>query len=341
VLHPLILAIAAVDLCALALVLAAAVTAMRVVIGWSPGSAERAQLALERRSETASLLGRLAWGLTVAAGLLLVAGMAGVLPDLVPGAMCGTGVVRASDGAATRALITRSLAVASLASWHLLDRLDRSSPLAPLRPASARALLLSTPLLVLAVRDTAALFGSLDPYQAVACCSVVYDAVGLDGAGISLAERSWLLPAAGLGALALAAVGALLRWGPTGALRVGSSLAGLLAVVWLPLAVTALISELTPYHYQVLQHHCPWCLFLGEHSMLGYPLFGALAVIALEGPGATLASRVGERVPEVTGEAARRVRSAGLRLLIATVVFALLAGGPALLWRLRHGVWMG
>ena len=342
-LHPLILAIAAVDLCALVLVLAAAAVAVGVVLRWAPGTATRGQLRLERRSEVASMLGRLAWWLTAAGSLLLVAAIAGVLPDLVPGAMCGTGVVNSSDGAATRALITRGLALAGLSAWHLLDRLDRSAPEAPLRPAVARMLLLATPLVVLALRDTWALVVSLDPYRVVSCCAVVYDAAAPDGGLLGLDGVS-------LGSLGFASAGGLLLVAVGFALRARPSLAGvaalarglaLIALLWVPVAALVLVRILAPYHYEVLHHHCPWCLFLGEHGMVGYPLFAALVAVALEVPAAALAGAVGRSRPQVAAAATARVRQAGLRLALAVLVFAALAGGPALLWRLRFGVWMG
>ena len=342
-LHPLILAIAAVDLCALALVVAAGVISLRVVLRWAPGTASRGQLQLERRSEVASVLGRLAWWLVAMASLLLVAAMAGVLPDLVPGAMCGTGVVHASDGAATRALVTRGLALLGLSAWHLLDRLDRSAPEAPLRPAVARTMLLATPLVVLALRDTWALMASLDPYRVVSCCAVVYDAAAPGGGGLGLDGLS-------LGSLAAASVGALLLVAAGLSLRRWPSLAGrgaaaraliLVTLVWVPLTTLVLVRLLAPYHYEVLHHHCPWCLFLGEHGMVGYPLFAALLLVVLEVPAALLSGAVGRARPAVAAEATVRVRQAGLRIVVAVLAFVALAGGPALLWRLRHGVWMG
>jgi hypothetical protein len=343
VLHPLILAVVAVDLCALVLVASAAAISLRVVLRWRPGTASRGQLQLERRSEVASMLGRFAWWLAAAGSLLLVAAIAGVLPDLVPGAMCGTGVVNASDGAATRALVTRGLALAGLSTWHLLDRLDRSAPEAPLRPTVARVMLLATPLLVLALRDTWALFASLDPYRVVSCCAVVYDAAAPDGGLLGLDGLS-------LGSLGFASAGALLLVVAGLALRRRPSLAGvgalarglaLVTLLWVPLTTLVLVRILAPYHYEVLHHHCPWCLFLGEHGMVGYPLFAALLVVALEVPAAALAGAVARSRPDVAAAATARVRQAGLRLVVAVVVFAALAGGPALLWRLRFGVWMG
>ena len=112
------------------------------------------------------------------------------------------------------------------------------------------------------------------------------------------------------------------------------------AVVAVPMAAVGLVRVFSAYHYGVLHHHCPWCLFLAEHWLVGYPLFGALLVVLFDGVGVFLAARVAVREPILHAAGLARVRQGALRLLLAVLVFAVLAGGPALVWRLRYGVWM-
>jgi len=341
VLHPLILAVAVVDLCALALLIPATWTAIRVVREWSPGAADRRQLALERRAEAASLQGRVAWALLLGGGVLFVTGIAAVLPDLVPGAMCGTGVDQATGGSATRAIALRGLAFAALSAWHLVERLDDTVPTAPLRQAAARLLVFATPLVALSIAATIQAYAALDTYGVVECCTVAYDTVALRG---GTAGPAWLpdpLPLAAFagGSVLLVAGGVRMGRGVTrGTLPTGLAVA---VLFWVPLSYLALIRVLAAYHYEVLAHHCPWCLFLGEHHLLGYPLFAALAWAALEGPAAAVAWLVGREVPEVAPAVAKRIRHAGLHLVAAVLSFVALAAGPALAWRLRFGVWMG
>jgi hypothetical protein len=111
--------------------------------------------------------------------------------------------------------------------------------------------------------------------------------------------------------------------------------------VWLPLAAIALTESFAAYYYEVLQHRCPWCLFLPEHGRVGYLLFAALLAAALEGSVALLSAKVGICHPQLSSEAHRRCRTAAVRVSVANVVFFCLAVFPAILWRLRYGVWMG
>jgi hypothetical protein len=74
--------------------------------------------------------------------------------------------------------------------------------------------------------------------------------------------------------------------------------------------------------------------------MVGYPLFGALIVIALETIVVLWLPLLSRPAAELTAVVEQRIRKASLRILGSTVVFLLLSALPALYWRLRYGVWL-
>ena len=119
---------------------------------------------------------------------------------------------------------------------------------------------------------------------------------------------------------------------------------GFLAVItvfWVPIAAITLVRVYAAYFYQVLHHHCPWCLFLPEHKFVGVPLFGALIIIALEGPISYLVVKTAVKYPDLAPRARRRSRLAGLRLFLAAVAYTGMVALPAIYWRLLYGVWIG
>ena len=101
--HPLLIAVVVGDLLGLLLWLVAAATAFRIVIKWVPQSAGREQIQLERRAETARLSAKFSLAVFFLSTVLLIIGLTNVLPEMVPGAMCGTGVLQATDGFGNRA----------------------------------------------------------------------------------------------------------------------------------------------------------------------------------------------------------------------------------------------
>ena len=130
--HPIVLSVIVTELMALAILGAASVGSIRVLLGWTPEDPSRRQLQLERRAEAVSLQARMSVVLFFGATVLLVVAIASVLPGVVPGAMCGTGVLEAMGTAGDRALWLHGLAIAAVWTWLLLDGVNRSSPSAPL-----------------------------------------------------------------------------------------------------------------------------------------------------------------------------------------------------------------
>ena len=339
--HPLLVAVLVIDAVAVVMLVAAAHTALAVVADWQPESAGRKQLDLEARSESARLWSRPAVVFLAVSTGLLVAGIAEVLPAAVPGAMCGTGVLQSMGDSGGEALAFRLAAIAILFSWWVIDRIDRRSPNAPLAIPSARTFLLAVPFVLLGTAKTLHALLSIDIRLPVDCCTALYDRFQAPTgviAATAVPDRFWMGFTLLLGVLLMLAAAGGSR-PPAG--RRASRWVALLCLPWVAVAGVALVRVLAAYHYEVLDHHCPWCLFLPEHGGAGFLLYGSLLVVALEGPVAWLTACLAHRYPDTADAAGERAVSACRRVLTATAVFALGAGLPALLWRLRHGVWMG
>jgi hypothetical protein len=178
---------------------------------------------------------------------------------------------------------------------------------------------------------------------------VVYSQVGSAAQDDNLLNRLDALPAplmTGLLALVSGLILLLLftdrRSGIPKGIHQGTALP-LLAVtaLWLPLAGAVLLTCFAAYHFEVLAHHCPWCLFLPEHRLVGYPLLGAFLVMGMEAPVPWLARRLARGYPDCAPAVARRIERVRIRMALALAVYWLVGGMPALIWRLRYGVWMG
>jgi hypothetical protein len=333
--HPLVLAVLALHVVGLALLAAAATAAFRVVLGWSPEAASAGQLALERAAEAASFQARAALAALAAGDVVLVAAIATALPTLVPGAMCGTGVLEAMRGAGGYALGLDAAALLALVVWRAIDRLDASRPDAPLATTAATALLVAFPAQLAASIATMQALLALDTHHPVDCCSVVYARATPAAASSATEPRLVWIAALGAALLLAAAMIARSRPGPRAALALA-----LVALPWTLLAALALVRVLAAYRYEVLSHECPWCLFLPEHGLVGYPLFGALAVVTGEAVAALTSARVARAAPTTEPAARLRVRDASARIGLATIAFVVLAGWPAVRWYVRFGVWM-
>jgi len=143
--HPLLIAVIVGDLLSLLLWLGAAATAFQIVIKWVPHSAGREQIQLERRAETARLAAKFSLAVFFLSTALFIIGITPVLPAIVPGAMCGTGVLQATDGLVGPALIFRFFVFFIMMLWLTYEKLNLSRPDAPLTRYNSRILLLALP----------------------------------------------------------------------------------------------------------------------------------------------------------------------------------------------------
>ena len=341
-LHPLVLALTAVDLAAVVLMILAGITNAQILVGWQPHDPDSRQLNLERRSEAASMQAQWSVLLFFLGSLLLVMGVSSVLPKLVPGAMCGTGVVQASNGLIGRALFFRLLALLLLSVWQLVDRLHRSLPCSPIVLLTSRLQLLAVPVAGVAIWSTLTALASLDVHTPVDCCSVLFDQIRSTSQAAITTGLSDAFLVRGTCALTSLLMILTIVFATQTKLcnRAIASLIGLLTPITVLMAAVCLVRVLSAYHYGVLHHHCPWCLFLSEHTWVGYPMFGSLIVILLQSGQITVATFLAHSGnllhPHVLGTAQTRARV----MIAGWIVFVLLGVVPPLIWRLEHGVWM-
>jgi hypothetical protein len=330
------------DLMVMLLILSASGTAYRVLLHWNPESADRKQLNLEIASETSSIKVRAGAFALFFSTIVLIMAIANVLPAIVPGAMCGTGVVQATDAMGNRGLVFRFIALFMLFLRCELEKVDWAIPDSLLVQYNARLLLMALPVVFLSMTSTFQAIAGLNIHQPVDCCAAVYDAVrsSSDMSIVSNIPDAWWVIAFLTGSVFLIVLG--LRIWKSSRLRsvhemVFLTLSGFF---WAIIAWVTLLRVFSAYHYQVLSHHCPWCLFLAEHHLVGYPLFGALAMTTFEGSMVLAATSIGNKYPRLQFSALSRIKKAGLRLVSAVFLFLMIAGLPSVFWKLKYGVWI-
>jgi hypothetical protein len=316
-----------------------AVQAMDVAINWSPKRADIDQLRRERHAETAVLLGHWSLGCLTAAAFLGLLGIAGVWHRMVPGAMCGTGVLQAMGTDGSRAMIFWGLTLLILYGWRVLDSLDSHHPQGVLTQTGARVMLSAAPFLVLAAFFSWQSLMRVDNVPPVSCCAAVYDQV-LTGASESAFINSLVPVCLGFSLVGSAVLLALAVSAIQSPNRTSGVTMAIIATLWGIAATVAVKQVWSAYYYQVLSHPCPWCLFLPDYCGAGFFIFGCLAVVLMESIALWLADRTRWQHPILNDPAGRRIRKAAWRIIWALVGFTILAAGPAVAWQIHTGVWL-
>jgi hypothetical protein len=316
-----------------------ALQAVDVMLDWHPARADSDQLRRERRAEMAGLLGRWALGGLTAAALLGLAGIAGAWYRMVPGAMCGTGVLQAMGTDGSRAMIFWGLTLTVLHGWRVLDGLDSQHPQGILTQVGARVMVGAAPFFVLAVCFSWQALMRVENVPPVSCCAAVYDQV-LTGASESAVIKSLVPVCLGFSLVGSAALLAMAVSAIRSTDRTPGATMAVIAILWGIAAMVAVKQTWSAYYYQVLSHPCPWCLFLPDYHGVGFIIFGCMAVVVLESIALWLAGLTRRRHPVLDDPAARRIRRSAWRIAISVAIFTLLTAGPAIAWRLRTGVWL-
>ncbi len=341
--HPLLTATLIADTLALMLATGAAASAVRVVLHWSPGDTRRRQLKLQSRQEAWSLATSMAAWVYLATGFLLVGTFTIILPGLVPGAMCGTGVLASCAPHGQRMLFLRLMGTIGFFCWQRMEVLNRSDPLAPFTRVNARILLVLLPILWVGYAQTLQALTGLDTRTPVDCCTALYDRVV--AAPITQSHTRfvrlampWVFGTVSLGLLGL--TWSARRPANRRALRC-ASLVPAAAGVWLVSGIVTLVRVLAPYHYEVLHHYCPWCLFLPAHQAIGFPLLISWGLVAIEACALWAMVKAQAIHPTALPASDALVRWSQRRLLFGGASFIVLAAAPAVWWRWQFGLWIG
>jgi hypothetical protein len=171
-LHPALTTVVVIDILGLGFLLHAAWVASMTLTRWNPALSSRRQIDLEAKYETASFGMLWALILGLASMALLLVAISNILPGLVSGAMCGTGVMQAAGSFGWRALLFRFLALLVICAWCAANGVGRDDPALP--PRNSRLILAALPFQVLGLWDTLRFMAHLDVRTPVDCCTVVY-----------------------------------------------------------------------------------------------------------------------------------------------------------------------
>ncbi|WP_127478612.1 hypothetical protein [Sulfurivermis fontis] len=275
-LSPAILALIGVSAVVTALLLLAAVFAVRVLRHWDIRSGSELQLRLERSTYLISTLVTFAIAAEVVALLLFVYNAESMHTQFI-GAMCATGVLNVNAWGWPALLLKIAVFFAG-SVWLLLNRLDNQGYDYPLIRLKYALLLILLPLVATAAFVQLQYFLNLNPDVITSCCGSLFspDAQGVAAEVSAVAPRDAMLALYGSGALVLAS-GAVYLWRRRFATWFAAS-----AAIAFPVALVAIVSCIALYVYEHPHHHCPFCILKSGHDYIGYwlyiPLFMATAL---------------------------------------------------------------
>lgn len=192
---------------------------------------------------------------------------------ILPGAMCATGVVNASEYG-IYLLILKLINIYFFAYWIFLHREDMHQERTPFMRLKFGIFIILYFLLLSEIVLEALFFFSIDVEKLVDCCGVVFSSS--DGTYMArLIGAPFWMQAFSLYFLFFTMLAVyILRY---------KKVFAFMNVLFLVTALVTLVGAFSPYVYELPTHHCPFCLLADDYNYVGYLLYVLLFVGTLCG----------------------------------------------------------
>ena len=280
ILHPSILALFISSLLICLMVLYSTAYGIQILRRWDIASGSELQLGLERRTYLIStIVGYfLAFQLV---SLFLFIYTADSICHLFVGAMCAVGTLTVNQfGYPTLVLKIINFLLAGL--WLILNHADNQGFDYPLIRTKYRLLVVMAPIILAETTLQGIYFLGLRPDIITSCCGSLFSPASR---GIATEViNAPPLPMLTVFFLSTSVTFASGLWFYLNG-RGGALFAALSAVQFV-VALTAVISVISLYVYQMPSHHCPFCILQGEYHYIGYPIYIAILTAVTTGVGA-------------------------------------------------------
>ena len=185
---------------------------------------------------------------------------------VLPGAMCGAGVVNASSEA-TPLLFLKILNIYLFAYWIVLDKEDMSDESQPYMKQKFGLYLLFYMLLMVEMFLEFRMFFSIDIKSVVDCCGAIFSHSDGSYMGELLGLSSSLYITLFYGNFFLLVLSYFMK---------NRYLFALLSLLFIAVALLTLIAFFGTYIYELPTHHCPFCLLQSDYHYVGYLLYSLL-----------------------------------------------------------------
>ena len=279
IMHPSIIALLVGSILTSGMLLYASVFAIQILRRWDLSSGSELQLELERKTYLISTLMTYALGFQLVSLFLFIYTANSLCSQLI-GAMCAVGSLKANAWGYP-AIVLQTVSFLCAGVWLVVNGADNRGYDYPLVRKKYLLLLIIAPLVLAQTIVQALYFLSLKVNIITSCCGTLFGANATDLSGdlltlprVPLQVAFWVLLTVMLAAGLVFCLRDRLGW-----------LYALASVLFLPVAIVALISFISPYIYELPNHHCPFCILQREYHYIGYLLYVTVFTGGVAGTG--------------------------------------------------------
>jgi len=236
------------------------VIAIKIVLKWDIKAQNELQYKLLKQNYLIQTIIKIVFFIKLPLFLFFIYTLDSLAP-LIPGAMCGVGVVNAVDFG-NNLLIFKILNLYLFGFWLVLNKLDNSKPTYPYTKLKYILFIFIFFIFLAEVYLEFSYFNELNPNKIVTCCSTVYNATNysLIGKLISL-DHKIILSFFYFNYIFLLAF------------YKKELIFAIFNVIFIVVSLVSLISFFGIYIYELPTHHCPFCLLQSDYYYIGYFIY--------------------------------------------------------------------
>jgi len=243
------------------------VYSIKIVIGWDANATTQKQYKLEKQVYLNATIIKFLLYIKIPLFIFFIFTL-DKISNILPGAMCGAGVVNATEYGVSL-LLLKILNIYIFTYWILLDKYDLKVEEQPYIKLKFFIYIIAYILLITEIIYEIMMFSSIDIKDVVDCCGVIF----------SVTDNSYISKLLGLPhffQLSLFYV-IYISMFIIAKLRL-QYLFSLVNLLFLIVSLISLISFFGTYIYQLPTHHCPFCMLQGDYYYIGYLIYFVLFV---------------------------------------------------------------
>lgn len=258
------------------------VLSVKIYLKWDINSTANAQYQLEKQSVLAATIIKYIFGVKIPLFLFFIFTL-DKISNVLTGAMCAAGVVDATEYG-TYLIILKIINLYLFASWLKLHGEDMKDIKQPYTKLKFGLFIVAFFLFITEVVLEGFMFANIEIDKMVSCCGSIYSSSANSAMSAIFSITTTALLALFYGNYLLIALFYYLKN------RYLFALSNMLFVV---VAIVALILFFGTYIYELPSHHCPFCFLQRDYYYVGYLIYGMLFTATFYGIVAGFINRSG------------------------------------------------
>lgn len=291
---------------------------VKIYLNWDLSSTSKTQYRLEKQSYLAATIIKFIFIIKVPLFLFFVFTL-DKISNVLTGAMCGAGVVDATD-TGTFLFVLKIINLYIFAYWIALHNEDASREDQPFVKQKFAFFIVAFFLFMAELIIEGVMFGSIEIDKMVSCCGTLYSSTSTSAISSIFALDTSLLLYMFYGIFFLIVLFYFLK---------NRYLFAISNALFVPISLITLIVFFGTYIYELPSHHCPFCFLQSDYYFVGYFIYAFLF----------LGTFYGLVVGFVESKEEDKLKSYRMSLIFNSL-YVILLTSFVVIYFIKNGVWL-